>query len=93
MSATRNISKALKTFGIRENTAQMLVIIPHPQSSQIDNIRLAINGEEIPLTVTSVKDAFDEEAVKSVYAISEKELACGTLVDSIATRMACRDVK
>lgn len=93
MSASRNISKALKTFGIGQDTTEMLVIIPHPQISEIDKIRHAINGEEVPVTENSVKDAFDRDAVKSTFAISEKELACGTLVDSIVTRMACRDIK
>ncbi|KAI0560528.1 hypothetical protein FGB62_111g02 [Gracilaria domingensis] len=93
LSGSRNIGKALKTFGIKDDTTDILVIVPNPQDGVVEKIRRYIKAEEKPAAGNCLKHIVDENTVKKVYGISEMELECGTLVDSVVTRMACRDVK
>ncbi|CAN8068407.1 unnamed protein product [Agarophyton chilense] len=93
LSGSKNISKALKTFGIQEDTSDILVVVPHPQNETTEKIRHYIKAEEMSFNENCLEHIAEERAVKRIYGITEKELECGTLVDSVVTRMACRDLK
>lgn len=93
ISATRNISKALKQFGIADTSTYVLAVVFSPCATKLAALRQAVEGAEVQVASDSLGDLADEALVRKVYGISDVEARAGSLVDSIVTRMACRDVR
>lgn len=94
MSPTRSISQSLKTFGINEYTNDIVVVIPDPTNEQIAQIQERICGQELePALLCQLQDRDTEQKLMKIYSINAQETQHSSLVDSIVTRMACRDIK
>lgn len=92
-SATKNISKSLERFSLSDTTTDLLVIVPNPVQSDIESIRSAVSGIEITSIEEGLKQVSDLSQIRKVYGISSEEEKCASLIDSVVTRMACRDVR
>lgn len=55
-------------------------------------VRNAVEGDELLDVPKSLQDLADEQRIIRTYGITAIELGSSTLVDSIVTRIACRDV-
>lgn len=93
LSGTRSMSKALVGFGIAEDTTDLVVVLPNATPSNISDIRKAIEGIEIMSVVDGIKQTSDLAQIRKLYGITDDEDRCGSLLDSVVTRMACRDVR
>lgn len=93
LSGTRNMSKSLVRFGIADNTTDLVVAVPNATPDNISDIRKAIEGTEITSVVDGIKQTSDLAQIRKLYAITDDEERCGSLLDSVVTRMACRDVR
>lgn len=92
LSVTKNISKSLSDFGINDNDTNILVVAIHKIDDQesiskiiIDNIK----GERISLE--ELKELNNLELLQKYYKIDKEELIVSTYIDSIISRIACKD--
>lgn len=95
LSPTRNISQALKTFGISNSSTDILVVVPDATDEKLKVIRDHLHSAS-EVDASQLAQIHSERSLKSIqdfYAIEASELTSSTLVDSIVSRMACRDVK
>lgn len=93
LSGSRNISTALKTFGMQDETQNVIAVVPHPTDESLDKIRNQVEGVEIEFSNEKLQPLVDKKRVCATYSIDANELRTSSLVDSIVTRMACRDVR
>lgn len=87
----RNISKALKTFGLKDDSTYVLAVVMTPTSQKVDAVRAAIIGSEVSDIAENISRCGDEKLARYHYSIDVNEGSNSTLVDSIVTRIACRD--
>lgn len=92
-AATRNISKSLERFGLSATTTDLLIIVPNPVETDVESIRTAVDGTEIMPPERGLKQVSDLDQIRKVYGILPEEEKITPLVDSIVTRIACRDVR
>lgn len=92
-AATRNISKSLERFGLSDTTTDVLVIVPNPVENDIESIRSSVNGIETKSIEEGLRQVSDLTQIRKVYGISLEEEKRASLIDSVVTRMACRDVR
>lgn len=93
MSPSRNISKALKRFGIADDSSDILIVLPNPTAQALTQIRDAVHGDEQSNIPESLANLSDLKKIASVYALSDQELRNGSVLDSVVSRMACRDLR
>lgn len=93
LSPTRNISVSLKTFGISEVTTDIIAVVPDATASVLAVLRGKISGDEQEPNPTNLQSLCQVELLQRVYGINSSELKTSTLVESIVTRMGCRDTK
>lgn len=93
LSSTRSMSKALTRFGIADDTTNLVVLIPNATSTNILDVRSAIDGSEVADVPEGIKQTSDLAQIRKVYGLTDDEERTGSLLDAIVTRMACRDVK
>lgn len=92
LAATRNITKALSQFGIAHDTDYVLAIVPHSNAEKVEAVRQVFDAHEQLVFDDDVLDKFaDHERICQEYDIQEKEREAGLLVDSIVTRISCRE--
>lgn len=91
ISACRNISQSLSSFGIGDDCSYVLVAIVAPTPDKIHLIRQNINGDELVHVSESLVRKCDFDAVRIAYNIEQHESEAGSLLDSIVTRISCRD--
>lgn len=92
LSPTRSISQSLKTFGINDKTTDMFVIVPDATPEALANIRAHIDGTMLEPVPKEIEQTCDQAQIQTVYNIGEDERQTSTLVDSVVSRIACRDV-
>lgn len=93
LSAMRNIGSALKSFGISDACDAVLFVLVEPTKDQLSALHKAVDGEVVEDVTTGLANGVDLETVKKIYDLTDSELSCGSLEDSIVTRIAIRDVK
>lgn len=93
LSSSRNISTALKQFGVQDDTSDMIVLIVNGNKEKIEKVGKYIQGEEMNDVEMMIKKLSDEVELRKVYDIKEMELKCSSLEDSILSRMACKQIK
>lgn len=93
VSGNRNITKALKTFGISNTTTYLLAVIVHPTEEKISQVHRAVEGLEVPNVSEHLAEHANLNRIQDSYGIHSNELQSGSLIDSIVTRIACRDVQ
>lgn len=87
------MSKALVRFGIADDTTDLIVVLPNATPTIISDIRSTIEGTEITDVADGIKQITDLAQIRKLYAVTDDEERCGSLLDAIVTRMACRDVR
>lgn len=94
LSPTRNISHALNTFGINNKSKDIIAVIPDPTDEKIAAVREHISGSEVEASqLSQIQNVETQQNLQKVYSIRAEELQTSCLVDSIVTRLACRDIK
>ena len=93
LSADRNIGKALGTFGIGDNSDYILCIITDSTWDKVHQVRKCVDGVEVLDVSSGLIQWAAYDRICSVYQIDEKERDSQKLLDSIVTRISCRDLK
>jgi EKC/KEOPS complex subunit CGI121/TPRKB len=93
VSAARNIGKALSQFGVSDACTSVLFVLLNPSRATLAAVRGLVDGDEVEDVGAGLAAGADMRAVRERYDITEAEVAAGNVVDSIATRIAVRDVR
>lgn len=93
ISAARNIGKALGQFGLSDTCESILFVLLAPTKASLAALRDLVEGDVVEDVSAGLAAGADRAALQKIYDLTEGEVAAGTLVDSIVTRIAVRDVK
>ena len=93
LSPSRNISTALRTFSVDNKSTAFLAVVPGASQSDIDKVRSQLEATECEDVATALHSLTDLPYIHKTYAIDQLEHETSSTVDSILTRMACRDLK
>ncbi|XP_001606178.1 EKC/KEOPS complex subunit Tprkb [Nasonia vitripennis] len=89
LSTSKNISQSLTTFGISDDTTNILVILIHKAEGKEIQEKLvfdSISGERIP--ISKLSQFTDVNLIKSTYKIDKDESKVSSLLDSIVSRIS-----
>jgi len=75
-----------------DSSKDVIAVLPNATAADVISVRDAIQGIEDINVAQAIKLIADEQLIRGTYGITEEERH-DSLVDSIVTRMACRDVK
>ncbi|XP_029840864.2 EKC/KEOPS complex subunit TPRKB [Ixodes scapularis] len=90
LAPTKNISDSLKQLGAHENdTSVVVVLVDDPDDKHCAKLLESARGERAPLEKLSALS--DPQALRKLFKITDKELAVGSLLDAVVTRMAVKD--
>ncbi|KAL3994845.1 Kinase binding protein CGI-121 family protein [Acanthocheilonema viteae] len=90
LSPDRNILEALLTFGIAEESRNLLVGIFDDESGEkMVEVAKKIDGKPVPMTI--LPQMADYERIKKIYKVKESEYNDETISDAIITRIATKD--
>lgn len=90
LSPTRNIAESLVTFGIGENSRDLIVGIFNDESGEkMVEISKRIDG--IPTSLDQLPYLANYEMIKKVYHVSEPEFNEETISDAIIMRIITKD--
>lgn len=90
LSPTKNITESLLTFGISDESRNVLVaVVDDEKGDKLTKVARKIKGKPAPLT--RLKDLADYDLVKKVYHVREPELNKGSILDAIVTRIVAKD--
>lgn len=91
LAPTRNISDSLKQLGAHDtDTAVVVVLVDDPDDRHRAKLLEQLRGERVALDKLS--ELSDPQALKKLFKITDKELAVGSLLDAVVTRMAVKDM-
>jgi EKC/KEOPS complex subunit CGI121/TPRKB len=91
LSPTRNITESLTTFGINDNTQNLVVaIFDDDKGSKMVKLAKKIDGA--PVTLEHLREIIDIPAIKKVYHVCDPALSAETISDLILTRIVAKDV-
>ena len=93
LSPSRNISTALREFGVQGDTSDMIILVVNPNKKKLEKLRDSVQGNEVVDLEITINKLCDEITLRKVYDITEMELECSSLEESILTRMACKQIK
>ncbi|KAI8112215.1 hypothetical protein M9434_003539 [Picochlorum sp. BPE23] len=96
LSGSKHIGSSLGTFGIKDDTACLLVAKFDASDEDMDALRNLVVSNECVLEEEEDINAYidmcrDEKAIAKAYKIVDQELQIGSLVDAIVCRIAARD--
>ncbi|OUC44448.1 kinase binding protein CGI-121 [Trichinella nativa] len=90
LSPTTSISDSLLTFGISENTTDILAALVGDSSGDcLTKLLKVIKGKSVPLK--ELKNVTNVSKIKEVYHLKEPELNFSSIDDSIVSRMIAKD--
>ncbi|VDK74280.1 unnamed protein product [Litomosoides sigmodontis] len=90
LSPDRNILESLITFGIAEESRNVLVGIFDDESGEkMVKVAKKIDGKPVPTSMLT--QMADYERIKQVYRVKEPEYNEETISDAIVTRIATKD--
>ncbi|XP_060517731.1 EKC/KEOPS complex subunit TPRKB-like [Cylas formicarius] len=90
LSPSNNITQSLQRFGIGDNDTTLLVVSLVKKDDSNDNVFTSVVGHE--LDISELGCLADLHALKRIYKISEKESHSLELLDSIVSRIACKEI-
>jgi tRNA threonylcarbamoyladenosine modification (KEOPS) complex Cgi121 subunit len=93
MSAVRNIGKALTLFGLSDACESILFVLVGPTKTALTALEDLVDGALVEDVSAGLRAGVDLDAVQKIYDLTDAEVRAGTLVDSIVTRIAVRDMK
>mmetsp|Transcript_13433 Transcript_13433/g.26781 ORF Transcript_13433/g.26781 Transcript_13433/m.26781 type:complete len:189 (+) Transcript_13433:158-724(+) len=96
LSGSKHIGSSLGTFGIKDDTACLLVAKFDASDEDMNALRNLVASNECILEEEEDINAYidtcrDEKAITKAYKIVDQELQIGSLVDAIVCRIAARD--
>jgi EKC/KEOPS complex subunit CGI121/TPRKB len=91
LSPNRNISDSLNTFGIAENSKDLIVAV-FDDTKGDKMVKLAKKIEGNPEPLVHLRDCCDLNLIEKVYETKTPETAGETLSDSIVTRILSKDI-
>ncbi|XP_047344119.1 EKC/KEOPS complex subunit TPRKB-like [Vespa velutina] len=92
LSMSKNISKSLRDFGTSENDKKMLIVTIHEGEKQDSLSKMIVdNVKGKRLSLMELKELTDLEVAKRYYKIDNEELNVSCCIDSIISRIACKD--
>uniref|UniRef100_A0AAF5RVY6 TP53RK-binding protein n=1 Tax=Wuchereria bancrofti TaxID=6293 RepID=A0AAF5RVY6_WUCBA len=90
LSPDRNILESLLTFGITEESRNLLVGIFDDESGEkMVKVAKKIDGKPVPMTM--LPQLADYKRIKKLYKVKESEYNEETISDAIITRIATKD--
>ncbi|XP_012169466.1 EKC/KEOPS complex subunit TPRKB-like [Bombus affinis] len=92
LSISKNISRSLAKFGVSDNDKNILIAIIHKERdgySMSEILMNSIKGERV--LISSLPQFTDFDLVKKTYRIDENELNISTFIDSVISRISCKD--
>ncbi|KAL1230831.1 hypothetical protein TSPI_05478 [Trichinella spiralis] len=90
LSPTTSISDSLLTFGISENTTDIIAALVGDSSGDcLTKLLKVIKGKSVPLK--ELKNVTNVSKIKEVYHLKEPELNFSSIDDSIVSRMIAKD--
>ncbi|KAM7429150.1 hypothetical protein ABFA07_019958 [Porites harrisoni] len=91
LSPSSNINDSFKKFGILDSTKDILVVIITQGNGieKISELSKQIKGTLVSLS--SLAAISDQEKIRKIYGISDKELQCDSVENGIITRIATKD--
>ncbi|KAG7209633.1 hypothetical protein KM043_011280 [Ampulex compressa] len=92
LSISKNISRSLKEFGIGDEDNNILVILLHKDNNHESILQIlkdTIKGEEV--SMSELSECIHIEQAKRIYKIGNDELKLTPLIDSIVSRISCKD--
>lgn len=94
LSGSKHIGRSLATFGIKDDTKNLLVAMFDASTEDIDTLKKCIHGRmvtEEDAIRQELLSICDEQAVRKAYKVSEEELEVGSMTEAILCRIAARD--
>ncbi|XP_017878959.1 EKC/KEOPS complex subunit TPRKB-like [Ceratina calcarata] len=91
LSISKNISRALKEFGINDNDKNILIVLIHEKNEKLMEKMIvdSIKGERV--SISKLSEFTDYELIKKVYKIEKDELNVSSLTNSVVSRISCKD--
>ncbi|KAK2581792.1 hypothetical protein KPH14_002267 [Odynerus spinipes] len=92
LSMTKNISRSLADFGVSDDDKNILVVTIHKaneQESTLKRIVEVVKGEKVSLE--ELKELTNLELARKYYKIDKEELNVSNFIDSVISKMACKD--
>lgn len=91
LSPNKNIGESLRTFAARDSEENIVVVlIDDEEDRNLTLLQESIVGEQARLD--KLCELADVKSLQKIFQIAEKELKVSSLLDSIVTRMAVKDV-
>jgi len=90
LSPTKNITESLMTFGIGDETQNIVVVVVGDEKGEkMSKVARKIKGR--PCHLALIKNISNYDLVKQVYHVKDPELNKGTIIDAIVTRIVAKD--
>ena len=90
LSFSRSIAPSLAKFGVEETDTQFIVAVFNSDNNNIDKVLAEIDGEEKDMSY--LKNFTDENLIKTTYKIKDDELIISSLLSSVVSRIASKDI-
>ncbi|XP_003698124.1 EKC/KEOPS complex subunit TPRKB-like [Apis florea] len=92
LSTSKNISRTLIEFGISDNDKNILIVLlckENDKKLMSETIMNVVKGKKI--SISRLSEFTDFDLIKKIYKIEEDELNVSNLIDSIVSRISCKD--
>ncbi|XP_006624386.1 EKC/KEOPS complex subunit TPRKB-like [Apis dorsata] len=92
LSTSKNISRTLIEFGISDNDKNILIMLickENDKKLMSKTIMDVVKGEKI--SISRLSEFTDFDLIKKIYKIEEDELNVSNFIDSIVSRISCKD--
>ncbi|XP_071961341.1 EKC/KEOPS complex subunit TPRKB-like [Antedon mediterranea] len=91
ISPSKNIGESFKLFSFQNDAKYLLVVLlDDKENEKLGILKTRIVGDLISLE--NLANISDTDRIKKIYKIQEEELQCSSLVDSIVSRIATKEV-
>ncbi|PBC25564.1 EKC/KEOPS complex subunit TPRKB-like [Apis cerana] len=93
LSTSKNISRTLIEFGINDDDKNILIMLIYKDDNDkkliSKTIMDVVKGESI--SISRLSEFTDFDLIKKIYKIEEDELNVSNFIDSIVSRISCKD--
>uniref|UniRef100_A0A915K0E0 EKC/KEOPS complex subunit CGI121 n=1 Tax=Romanomermis culicivorax TaxID=13658 RepID=A0A915K0E0_ROMCU len=90
LSPTRNITESLVTFGVHDDSHDILVVVVGDvKGDKLKQVGKFINGRPEPLS--ALRNLTDHALIKQIYNVKDPELNKSSIVDAVVSRIVSKD--
>lgn len=92
LSTSKNISRALIEFGISDDDKNILIMLIYKENDKklmSKTIMDVVKGQNI--SISRLSEFTDFDLIKKIYKIEEDELNVSNFINSIVSRISCKD--